>query len=197
MDLSDAELEVLSDTGFFLVKRSVTEKLDACFSGLQRDWKKDVVNWRFPVSGVDRERGKIFRGENYKGLPYVIMDFPKLFERENVFAVRTMCRWGHEFSVTLHLQGASLQPFLKDLYSRLGCFNPGETYFCVNRTPWEYDFGELNYRLLSETDEAAVKRHTEETGFLKVAVRLDLAKWRMLPEFAGDMIRRIGIFLGR
>jgi hypothetical protein len=195
MDLSDVELDVLSDTGFFEVKRSVTEKLDVWFSGLQRDWKKDIVNWRFPAPGVDCERGKIFRGENYRGLPYVIMDFPKLFERENVFAVRTMCRWGHEFSVTLHVQGASLQPLRKDVYSRLGSFLPGETYFCVNRTPWEYHFGEDNYRLLSELDEAAVKRHTEKAGFLKVAVRLELAEWRKLSEFAGDMIRRIGIFL--
>ena len=33
---------------------------------------------------------KIAKGENYLGLPYVILDYPRIFGKEDVFAFRTM-----------------------------------------------------------------------------------------------------------
>ena len=66
--------------------------------------KKKLV---FPHA-VDALNGKIFRGENYRQLPYLVLDYPKHFSKESVLAFRTMLWWGNFFSCTLHLQGKAL-----------------------------------------------------------------------------------------
>ena len=49
---------------------------------------------------------KIAKGENYLQLPYVLLDYPRCFDKENIFAIRTMFWWGNFFSITLHLSGS-------------------------------------------------------------------------------------------
>jgi hypothetical protein len=177
------------------LKRTITEKLDTAFSQLQESWKPLVRTWKIPLEGVDLERGKIFKGENYRGYPYVIMDFPKRFSREEVFAVRTMCWWGHEFSITLHLQGEALRNILPDLTERLRTLTGTECYFCVNRTPWEYEFTPVNYRLLDDCTDDEVFSQAEINGFIKIARRLSLSDHNKLEPFGKETAELIGRFL--
>lgn len=58
---------------------------------------------------------KVNRGEHYKGFPYLVMDYPRIFSKEHVFAFRTLFWWGHFVSCTLHLKG----DFLKDFADRI------------------------------------------------------------------------------
>ena len=47
--------------------------------------------------GENAYSGKISRGENYRGLPYLILDYPAYFSQKDIFAFRTMFWWGHFF----------------------------------------------------------------------------------------------------
>lgn len=195
MELSKAESMVLNDLEFFRLKRTVTEKLDMVFASLQEQWKPVVASWRLPVAGIDAERGKIFRGENYRGYPYVIMDYPKLFQRESVFAFRTMCWWGHEFSFTLHVQGEALHRLRPDLSGRLSVFAGTGSHFCVNSTPWEYFFEPENFRWLDECPMELMLQQADDRGFLKISRRLPLSDHAQLEAFGMETVRQIGRFL--
>ena len=48
---------------------------------------------------------KISKGENYKGLPWLVLDYPRYFNKEDIFAIRTLFWWGNFFSITLHISG--------------------------------------------------------------------------------------------
>lgn len=195
MELSQREWEVLSDRDFFTAKRQVTEKLDALLADCQQAWCDEVGQWRLPDLPVDRTRGKIFRGENYKGFPYTLMDFPRYFHGEDVFALRTMCWWGHEFSMTLHLQGEGLHYVRQDLADRLATMAGRATYFGVNATPWQYDFDESNYRLLNPDRMVEAVSACEKNEFLKLSRRWELGLHAELKGQGLQMIKDLTSFL--
>ena len=68
---------------------------------------------------------KISKGENYRGLPYVMLDYPRLFGREEVLAIRTFFWWGHGFSVTLHLKGGYRERISAGIATTLGGIGGG------------------------------------------------------------------------
>ncbi|HQW24051.1 MAG TPA: hypothetical protein PLI47_12175, partial [Bacteroidia bacterium] len=58
------------------------------FGQLEVELKKVVSASGLQVDNLNVSSGKIFRGENYRGFPYVLLDCPRLFNRESVFAFR-------------------------------------------------------------------------------------------------------------
>ena len=152
MELSKEEQQVLGDKRFFIIKAILNEKLDQTFSSMKATWMEETEKWPLPGITVDITRGKIFRGENYKGFPYTLMDYPRAFSKTGVFAVRTMCWWGNEFSFTLHLQGAGLIPYAERLEERLAQLNGTDVWCSVAADPWQYEFHESNYRMLDTID---------------------------------------------
>ena len=117
---TSTELKTLHNSKFFEIKASATKKTDAMLAGVRDTLKKEIEknNFRFPKE-VDVRMGKIFRGENYNGLPYLVLDYPKHFSKDSVFAFRALFWWGNFFSFTLHLQGKALEKQRKKLISRI------------------------------------------------------------------------------
>jgi len=66
---------------------------------------------------------KISRGENYLGLPYLVLDYPRLFRPDAVLAIRTFFWWGHFFSSTLQLSGGYKTEFLSRLQAAQETFS--------------------------------------------------------------------------
>ena len=92
VQLSAEEMRLVRDAAWILTKNSVMGKVVAMFGELSGGWKEP----------------KISKGENYKGLPWVMLDYPRVFGKEDVYAIRTFFLWGHAFSITLHLKGCLL-----------------------------------------------------------------------------------------
>ena len=60
---------------------------------------------------------KISKGENYKDLPYVMLDYPRCFQKEKTIAIRTFFWWGNFFSINLQLSGEYKEQALPSLQS--------------------------------------------------------------------------------
>jgi len=105
LQLSAEEMRLVTDPGWILTKNSIIGKVLGLFAGLSEEWRE---RWE----GGPRSEPKISRGENYKGLPWVILDYPRVFGKEDIFAIRTMFWWGHAFSMTLHLRGRYKEVFI-------------------------------------------------------------------------------------
>jgi hypothetical protein len=85
--LSTHERGLLEDVEFFRSKKIITEKIYEQFAQLVRTALDERVfdGVIFP-SATDAVRGKISKGENYLGYPWIILDFPRLFNNEEVVA---------------------------------------------------------------------------------------------------------------
>ena len=103
IQFSADELRLVTDEQVILTKNRIIEKISIFFGLLQSCYRIKSADI-FSSLGIVQQP-KISRGENYNGLPYVILDYPRHFTKEDIFAIRTMFLWGNDFSITLHLKG--------------------------------------------------------------------------------------------
>ncbi|HUS03429.1 MAG TPA: hypothetical protein VMY77_16935, partial [Chitinophagaceae bacterium] len=101
IQLSPEELELVNTTQWILSKHAITKKVYDLFGDLSLELKNEAhsYNYLFPEN-LQYQSGKISKGENYRLLPYVILDYPAFFWKDRIFAIRTMFWWGNFFSVT-------------------------------------------------------------------------------------------------
>lgn len=187
LQLSPLELRLVSDPGWILTKNSIIEKIIALFATLSEEYRKEL-----PTGGPVTDEGngrvnpspKISKGENYRGLPYVMLDYPRMFGREDVLAIRTFFWWGRGFSVTLHLKGkwrAMFGPILKERWAELAA---ADFHVGVSDDEWAHEHTRENYRpILAENDLAA------ETPFLKISAKCGLDRWEEAHDILLDMYR--------
>jgi hypothetical protein len=163
VQLSAEEMRLVRDPAWILTKNSVIGKVVEMFAGLSGEWREIFHSETEP---------KISKGEQYKGLPWVMLDYPRVFGKEDVFAIRTMFWWGHCFSVALHLKGEYLRSFLPVILSKreeleAAGFTPG-----VAEEEWEHAVMPGAWDGLSAW---------RERGFGKLAVGVSLDRWNEAP----------------
>src|SRR5688572_33065082 len=100
--LSPAELELFSDAQVILTKNSIIQKTVALLSHVQEVLLPQAPSFIQATSPSP----KISKGENYKGLPYVILDYPRIAKAQDLFFIRSMFWWGQLFSSTLQVSGS-------------------------------------------------------------------------------------------
>ncbi len=177
------ELKFLNDQRFLIVKQHISDKIIAQLAEIERTLHKEVNTsaFNFP-DGTFIQAGKISKGENYRSLPYFILDYPRLFTRENVFAYRTMLWWGNAFSCTLHIAGETLHALEKTLLPRLK--KEKGLFFCVNDNPWEYHFDSSNYVPIENLNTERIENHIRSHGFIKMSDKIPLDNWDDFEDFS-------------
>lgn len=182
MTPSDEELSVLQNQEFLKLKNSVSEKVIAYLAEIERELHREINLSSFPFpEQTFLKAGKISRGEQYRLLPYFILDYPRLFSKEEVFAFRTMLWWGNHFSCTLHLAGPVLNSFRKSIISNLQ--KEKDLYFCVNAEPWDYHYGEENYVQIKHLDQKKIVDQIEKNGFVKISAYISISEWHDFKRF--------------
>ena len=172
LDFSLRELKTLKEQEFFRVKHDLTIKISELFNQLKQVIKEDTKHIKFTYpKKVDIISGKISKGERYNQLPYINLDFPKYFSKEDVFVFRSMFWWGNFFSFTIHLQGKLLDRYRIVLKSNLKLLRNKDIYFCVNASPWNYTFKPSNYKLIDKISERELKDLIASRPFIKLSRR--------------------------
>ena len=176
--LSQTEMELVTNADLILTKNAILKKVNQLLGNLQAK-QQEIVRLQAPglAEKVSGTSPKISKGENYKGLPYLILDYPRYFDHENIFAVRTMFWWGNFFSVTLHLSGDHKKKAEGKLIASFKTLCEKGFYCYGNEDPWEHHFESENYRLLSEMSKNDFERSVREKPFIKIANKISLLKW--------------------
>jgi hypothetical protein len=116
---------------------------------------------------------KISKGENYKGLPRVMLDYPRYFTNKEELSIRTYFWWRNFCSITLQVSGKFQQQFQGSLKTFHRSNEAEQWFLCCGTDKWEYHFGTDNYKILStfSTEEIQV------LPFIKPAKKIPLNKW--------------------
>lgn len=183
LNFSADEFEVVQDAEFILTKLTVVHKVVDFFGHLSSLYTDILKSHHHLPAEVFQYHAKISKGEQYLSLPYVILDHPRIFDKENVFAIRSFFWWGNFFSITLHVSGSYLQHF-----SSFETLNKNDWYWCVNDDAWQHHFNEDNYVLLKN-----VKHETlpAERKFIKLSRKLPLEKWNEAEAFFTESYRQL------
>ncbi len=186
MHLTEKELLILQDTDFLLTKAAALKKISGLLEETREELKRCVENSNFSFpDGTELLNGKISRGENYRTLPYIVLDYPTLFSKNSVFAYRTMFWWGNFFSATLHIEGVALDNYKNTITLNLNRLLKKDIYIGVGDTPWQYHYEEANYVLLSN----AHRDFITNSKFLKLSKKIELKKWNDVSEFSTNFFK--------
>jgi hypothetical protein len=186
--LSAEEMRLVTDPAWILTKNSVMGKVIAMFgelSGVIRNGGAHRVAppRRAPRSGGPEKEPKISRGENYKGLPWVMLDYPRIFGKEDVYAIRLFFLWGYAFSVTLHLKGIYKETFLPAIRARWPELAAAGFGVSIADDEWAHEHTDETYGALAGTVEGAANNAAGgKHAWLKLSARVGLEHWDEAPE---------------
>jgi len=183
MSLSDKELSMIEDTDFLITKVNIISEIVILMETTKARLVEAIERENLDiVSKTELQNGRVFKGEYYRELPFVTLDLPRIFEKENVFAYRTMFWWGNFFSATLHLQGEYLELHRAKLLSNFDMLLHQDIYICVGKTPWEYHYGKDNYVKLSSQHKEII----QNSSFIKLSKRIPLEQIESVPQISSS-----------
>ena len=181
LTLSDDEQQLVINTGWILTKRKIMDTVNVMLgqiSAHQQQVIEKEKNW-LPVV-VAQSTPKIAKGENYLQLPYILLDFPRCFNVDDIFAVRTMFWWGNFFSITLHLSGTYKKMFQQKIIENVADVKQ-EVFICTNENQWQHHFEADNYTNIKKIEKAELQQMILEKQFIKLAIKFTLQSWNDIP----------------
>ncbi len=194
IQLSGREMELVNNTEWIFTKQLIIEKVYHLLGRLHNDYKKIILKEKlFLPEALQKPGGKISKGENYKGLPYAILDYPAQFSKEKIFAIRTMFWWGNFFSVSLHLSGENFKK-ISNFPKAIQFLKENDFSVAINENEWQHHFHPSNFVNINELREDEIKKLAEK-NFLKIAKKIELAKWNSASKFLESSFEEIIEFI--
>lgn len=182
--LSAKELELVCNKEWILTKQIIIEKVYQLFGGLAASMQQHLTAKAdllpAPVMAIGP---KISKGENYKGLPYVMLDYPRYFSRDSTLAIRTFFWWGNFFSITLQLSGEYKQDAISSLQANFSFLQHNNYWVCINKEPWHHHFENDNYVPVQNLTAASFSAMLSREPFIKIAKQINLQQWDAAGEF--------------
>jgi len=176
--LSPTERELVTDARFILTKNDILQKTKELLGQLQVIYQEHLQQLQGELpDGINQTSPKISRGENYKGLPWLVLDYPRSFSHSNVFAIRTMFWWGNFFSITLHLSGEHKEWYAKKIIAAYPMLKKNGFSCNAGAEQWEHHFKKENYTPLSKMKRKEFERFVLQGTFIKLANKISLKKW--------------------
>ncbi|HUC82543.1 MAG TPA: hypothetical protein VMR70_16670 [Flavisolibacter sp.] len=120
---------------------------------------------------------KISKGENYLGLPYVILDYPRISKAEDLFFIRSMFWWGNFFSSTLQVSGSYKQAFAAQIIAAYDDLKEHNYAVGINANPWVHHFEAENYRPIQQLSSKGFTEVITQQPHIKIAASWPLSKW--------------------
>ncbi len=171
--LTEQEIEQLNDDSWLKRKKAITGKLEDILTASHQqlaDIRKPEVMDPFFKKGVS---GRISRGDNYQDLPYLVLDYPKLSDKNEMHTFRIIVWWGNGILLNFLHSGKILHLMNKKLLTE--AFE--DWYVDGNDNPWEHE--------ITPADKLIGKLGlSTDYGFLKISRQIPFRNINTLPAIA-------------
>ena len=197
IQLSPLEMDLLNNSEWILTKNVIIKKAKRLLEEVQQNIS-DYIKLQpaiFPGE-VLTISPKISKGENYKGLPWLILDYPRYFDKENIFAIRTMFWWGNFFSITLHLFGQYKQKYSKAIIQSYEELYKNGFFICINDEQWHHHFEKENYLHVKNFTAVEFGDQIQKKSFIKLSQRLSFSQWETAADLLSESFKKITKWLG-
>jgi hypothetical protein len=194
IQLTPTEKNIILNSDFFFSKRAIISKIEVMFEGL-RFRLQEITHNNLSIlpERVIKSNAKISKGENYKGLPYIVLDFPAFYTKNDIFAFRSLFWWGKHLSFSFHLQGSSFEALKPTLIKNSEKLLHSEFFLCINNTPWEYHFEKDNFIALDQMQEEEIIQRIKSLDFFKIAIKTGMEQ---IPEYPDLCVKKMREIIG-
>lgn len=176
--LSAKELELVCNTEWILTKHNIIQKVMVLFSQALAGMQQQIIDQKNNLpAAIFLKDPKISKGENYKSLPYVMLDYPRYFDKENTLAIRTFFWWGNFFSINLQLAGKYRTQAVPNLQANLLMLQQNNYWICINNKPWEHSFEEDNFLPIQQLTRDQFTTILKRESFIKISKKQSLQHW--------------------
>jgi len=173
--LLPAEMEMVSSPEIILTKNAILQKIKSFLENVQIKQVEILSHYASQLPPeVLTTSPKISRGENYKGLPWLVLDNPRHFQHNNIFAIRTMFWWGNFFSSTLHLSGNNKKNLLIKILENIALLKENNFHVYEGNDEWEHDLDPNSYKDLTTLTGNDVEKICLANNFLKLAIKFPI-----------------------
>ena len=173
-----SEMELVSSPAIILTKNAIIQKVRSFLEEIELKQKKIVTEYKHLLpSEIFNISPKISRGENYKGLPWLVLDNPRFFQSQNIFAIRTLFWWGNFFSITLHLSGRYKLQLNNVIKENLLLLQSNEFFINISNNEWEHDINEENSVSISSLTPEELQQIISEKDFLKISIKFPIGNF--------------------
>lgn len=194
--LSDKELELVCNTDWILTKHNIIQKIYQLFGEVQPRLESLLMaNKHNLPAEVFVQGAKISKGENYQQLPYVMLDYPRFFGKEDMLAIRTFFWWGNFFSVSVLLSGSFLLTAIPLLNAAFNSLQQKEYWVCVSDSPWHHHFEEDNFSQINTLTREAFAALLLQNNFVKIGRKIPLHQWHDAPAFMVETFEEMAALL--
>lgn len=163
--LTNHQLKLASDTDFPITKNQVFSQLTELFQELGRLQQQTHYHTPKPIS----TEYKITKGENYLLLPYLVIDYPRIANKDFGILMRTMFWWGKYFSFNLFVNNALIRSIDYNQLAKI----PGSLIYKGSNL-WEQDLDHPQYLSIEN------QSYSHETGYVKLSKKLTVESYEIL-----------------
>lgn len=150
--LSEEDQNLVMNGDWILTKNRVLEQISSFLATLQLS-QSELIKQHFELpDAILSIPPKLTKGENYLGLPYRVLDYPRLFGQEDIFAIRILFWWGHYFTVNLLLAGEWKRKSSSALIAAMDQLKETDYFICTGDNPWINELSPENYREINTLD---------------------------------------------
>jgi len=176
--LSPEETALVIRADWILTKNSVIQKTKQLLAALQTEQQTLLRSYENKLpEEIITSSPKISKGENYKGLPWLVLDYPRYFNKEHAFAIRMFFWWGNFFSGTLHLSGIYKRKYEERIIRSFELLKTKKFSICINDDQWEHHFEMTNYLPLHNITAYQFEELISKRSFIKLSKKIPLEKW--------------------
>jgi hypothetical protein len=179
--LSEEEAALIMRADWILTKNRIQQKVKQLLEQLL-PFQQSIVQQSNLPDAIKTSSPKISKGENYQGLPYLVLDYPRVFERDNIFTIRTLFWWGNFFSTTLHFSGTYKKQYQPAVCAAYQWLKSNNYSVCVNTDQWLHNFDSINYTPVNTLQYNEFTKLIEEKSFIKLAQKIPLDQWENMEK---------------
>ena len=176
--LSPEEAALVTRADWILTKNNILQKIKQLLATIQTEQQHIIESYSpFFSEEILNTSPKISKGENYKGLPWLVLDYPRYFNKENAFAIRTFFWWGNFFSCTLHLSGNYKKKYQEKIIRSFDSLKTKDFSICINDDQWKHHFETTNYLPLQYVTAFGFEETISKRPFIKLSKKIPLEEW--------------------
>lgn len=189
--LSEAERQLITDANIILTKNSSIDKICEQFGLLASIYQQQCEPLKKGFPHLFSVHPKISKGEKHRGLPWVMLDYPRSFEKQNgQLAIRTFFWWGNYFSIQLQVSGIYMPGFIKALAASKVLAS--EWLTGLTDDAWDL---ELPNKKWLHADAENISAANKDGIVLKIAKKIPIHEWENLENLFSEAYSELVILM--
>lgn len=177
--LTKHELDFASSIEYPLLKHEVMLKISALMAQTGQQLSQTFHENQL----IDLAQYKITKGERYKQMPYIVLDFPQIKGPDFNIVLRTMFWWGHYFTCSLIVKTSllDLEKTVKNIKKLK------KTRILTGSNLWEQELEMDDYSKIPDLNKKQMMKLLESSNYMKLSCKINLRHYTSLAGHATEI----------